>query len=151
MAIMFRGHFTHAIDAKGRTALPARFRDALAPTGDGRLVLTPALFDPCVHLYPLRAWEELEGKVARLPQFDANVVRFRRLYVSAAIDCELDAQGRVLVPPQLRQHAGLAKEVLWAGVGDKAELWDKERWEAEAGRTPEVLGELRDAMAQWVL
>jgi len=128
---MFRGQFTHTIDAKGRVSLPARFRDALVATGDARFILTPALFEPCLHLYSMRTWEELEEKISSLPSFDPNIVRFRRLYVSAAIECELDKAGRVLVPPALRDKAGLARDVLWAGMGRTVELWAKEKWDAE--------------------
>ena len=128
---MFRGQFTHTIDAKGRVSLPARFRDALLAGGDARFIFTPALFDPCLHLYSMRAWEELEDKISALPSFDPNIVRFRRLYVSAAIECELDKAGRVLVPPALREKVSLARDVLWAGMGRTVELWSKEKWEAE--------------------
>jgi len=128
---MFRGQFTHSIDAKGRVSLPARFRDALVSDGDARFILTPALFEPCLHLYPMRGWEELEAKLSELPSFDPNIVRFRRLYVSAAIECELDKAGRVLVPPNLREKAVLARDVLWAGMGRTVELWAKEKWEQE--------------------
>ena len=88
MDMMFRGQFEHAIDAKGRTSFPSRFRDVLAAGSDLRLVLTRATFDRCLHLYPLRGWEELEAKIADMPQFDPNVVAFRRLYLSAAVECE---------------------------------------------------------------
>ncbi|MFO0759729.1 MAG: division/cell wall cluster transcriptional repressor MraZ [Byssovorax sp.] len=136
MTMMFRGQFEHAIDAKGRTSLPSRYRDALTAGGDLRLVVTRALFDRCLHLYPMRAWEDLETKIAAMPQFDQNVVAFRRLYLSAAVECELDKQGRILIPPSLRDHAELSKEVLWAGMGRTAELWSKARWEAA-----QVMGE----------
>ncbi|MBI5535301.1 MAG: division/cell wall cluster transcriptional repressor MraZ [Deltaproteobacteria bacterium] len=149
MAIMFRGQFTHSIDAKGRVAVPSRFRDALAASGDNRLVLTPALFDPCIHVFPVRAWEEFEAKVAQMKQFDANAVRLRRLYVSAAVDCELDKQGRLLVPPQLREHGSLAKEVLWAGVGNKAELWATDRWADAIRMTDEERAEFQRQAAEW--
>jgi MraZ protein len=128
--MMFRGQFEHAIDAKGRTSLPARFRDVLAAGNDLRLVLTRALFDRCLHLYPMRAWEDLEAKIAAMPQFEPNVVAFRRMYLSAAVECELDKQGRILVPPSLREHGELDKEVVWAGMGRTAELWSRERWQA---------------------
>jgi MraZ protein len=130
MTTMFRGQFEHAIDAKGRTSLPARYRDVLAADGDVRLVVTSASVfeDPCLHVYPMRAWEDLEAKIADLPRFDPNLVAFRRHYVSAAVECELDKQGRILIPPSLREHAALAKDVLWAGMGRMAELWAKERW-----------------------
>ncbi len=151
MPTMFRGQFTHSIDAKGRTSLPSRFRDQLLSAGEARLVLTPALIDPCVHVFPLQAWEEFEAKVAALPQFDARVVRLRRLYVSAAVDCELDAQGRVLVPPQQRDHAGLQKDVVWAGVGSKAELWAKDRWVSATAATADELADLQRQLSEWGL
>jgi len=128
MGMMFRGHFEHAIDAKGRTSIPSRFRDVLTAENDARLIVTPALFDPCLHVHPMRAWEDLEAKIAGLPQFDPNVVAFRRRYISAAVECEIDKMGRILIPPALREHAGLQKDALWAGMGQTIELWAKERW-----------------------
>src|SRR5262245_52145744 len=107
---MLSGHYEHAIDAKGRTSVPSRFRELIVEAGDARVVLTPALFDPCLDVYPMRAWEDLEAKIAGLPRFDAKVVQLRRRYVSAAVECEIDKQGRILVPPPLREHAGLVKE-----------------------------------------
>jgi mraZ protein len=152
MALMFRGQFAHSIDAKGRVAVPSRFREVLAGAGEQRLVITPALFDPCMHVYPLRAWEEFEAKVAQLKQFDPHAIRLRRMYVSAAVDCELDKQGRLLVPPQLREHASLSKDVLWAGIGNKAELWASERW-AEVNRftSDDDLTEFKRQAAEWVI
>lgn len=126
---MFRGQFVHTIDAKGRVSLPSRYRDTLVADGDSRFILTPALFEPCLHLHPMRTWSELETKISELPSFDPFIVRFRRLYVSAAIECELDKAGRVLVPPALREKVALARDVLWAGMGRTAELWSKERWD----------------------
>jgi MraZ protein len=144
---MFRGQFEHAMDAKGRISLPARFRDALLKTGDPRLVLTRGLGDPCLDVFPLRHWEDFEKRVAELPRFDPNVIKLRRLYVSAAVECELDGQGRVLVPQGLREHAGLDKDVVWAGMIEKAELWAADRWTDTQKRASEdmsflqVLGE----------
>ncbi len=149
--MMFRGQFEHAIDAKGRTSFPSRFRDVLAAGGDLRLVLTRALFDRCLHLYPMRAWEELEAKIAEMPQFEPNVVAFRRMYLSAAVECELDKQGRILVPPSLRDHAGLEKDVVWAGMGRTAELWSKERWQAASTMSEADLQSFKAAMEQFRL
>src|SRR5437660_1049519 len=109
---MFRGHFEHAIDDKGRTSLPVRFRDVLGSTLQHGLIVTPALGDPCLDVYPLKAWEELEQKLSSLNAFDDEVIAFRRFYISAAVECELDKQGRILVPPGLRDHARLEKSVL---------------------------------------
>lgn len=142
---MFRGHFEHAMDDKGRTSLPSRFRDVLASASDARIVVTPALGDPCLDVYPMRAWEELEAKLASLNAFDEQVIEFRRFYVSAAVECDLDKQGRILVPPGLRERASLTKSVLWLGHGQKAELWSKEHWEALARKKD--AGELRSLRA----
>lgn len=126
---MFRGQFVHTIDAKGRISLPARFREAVPRDGDARLVLTPAPSDPCLHLYPLEHWVEFERKIAELPRFDPHIVRFRRMYVSAALECELDGAGRLLVSPDYRDRARLSKEVLLAGMGRFIEVWSKELWD----------------------
>jgi MraZ protein len=97
----------------------------------------------------MRHWEELEAKIAEMPQFEPNVVDFRRMYLSAAVECELDKQGRILVPPSLREHAGLTKNVLWLGHGQKAELWSREQWEAlSRQKSAADLRELRAALGK---
>ncbi len=126
---MFRGQFHHSIDAKGRISLPARFREGLSSGENLCCIITPALFDKCLHVYPLPAWEQVEEKIAELPSMDPHVVRFRRLYVSAACECELDKSGRILVPGHLRERAELEKEALWAGMGRHLELWSTVNWE----------------------
>jgi MraZ protein len=148
MSTMFRGQFEHAIDAKGRTSLPSRYRDVLAATSDLRLIVTPALFDPCLKVYPMRAWEQLEEKIAALPEFDPHAITLRRRFVSAAVECELDKQGRILIPPGLREYAGLSKDVLWAGMGHTAELWSRERWAAGLEQTPAELAAFKAAIAE---
>jgi MraZ protein len=146
--MMFRGHYEHAIDAKGRTSIPARFRDVLASVNDLRLVVTPALFDPCLHVHPMKAWEELEAKIAALPQFDTNVVAFRRKYLSAAVEAEIDKAGRILIPPMLREHADLEKEVLWAGMGRTAELWSRARWKKAQEMSEVELSSFKAALSE---
>ena len=101
---MFRGQFVHSIDAKGRISFPSRFRDGL-DAGELRLVVTPALFDPCLHVYPLKAWEAFEERVAELPSLDPHIVHFRRRYVSAAVECELDKAHRKGLERHLATHA----------------------------------------------
>ncbi|MBI2395431.1 MAG: division/cell wall cluster transcriptional repressor MraZ [Deltaproteobacteria bacterium] len=140
---MWQGQYEHAIDAKGRTSVPARLREALAAESDAGplrapcegFVLTAGL-DPCLVAYPLSEWRAFEEKLSKLPRFDPHVVKLRRIYVSAAVEVSVDSQGRVLVPPSLRAHARLEKEVVWAGMGRYAELWAKERW-VEATTTTE--------------
>lgn len=126
---MFRGQFLHSIDPKGRTSLPSRFREVLDAEGDLRLILTPAPFDPCLHLYPLKAWEDFERKVAELPSLDPDIARFRRLYISPALDVEVDKAGRIRIGSDFREKANLSGEVFWAGMGRIVELWSKDLWD----------------------
>ena len=133
---MFRGRYEHTIDAKGRTSLPARYRDQLTTAGERKIILTSAL-DPCLVAYKIPEWTAFEEKLAKLPQFDKAVQKLKRLYVSGAVECEIDDSGRVLVPPTLRAHAKLEKEVLWAGSGKYAELWDATLWKQHFDTTDE--------------
>jgi len=142
---VFRGRHEHTIDAKGRTSLPARFREVLGK--DKRIVLTSAL-DPCLVAYALGEWTVFEERLAKLPQFDRAVQKLKRIYVSGAVDVEIDDSGRVLVPPTLRDYAGLAKDVIWAGNGKYAELWDKKRWLAHFETTEDERREISARLAE---
>ncbi|MEM9068314.1 MAG: division/cell wall cluster transcriptional repressor MraZ [Myxococcota bacterium] len=143
---MFRGRYEHAIDKKGRTSLPARFREVLASQGESRLVITSAL-DPCLVCYPMKEWLAFEERLAALPQFDPSVAMLRRIVVSGAVECDLDKMGRVLVPPSLRKHAMLDRQALWAGMGKHIELWSQGRFETLRSEVLED-EERRLAMAQ---
>lgn len=126
---VFRGRYEHTVDGKGRTSLPARFRDVLSASGESRLVITTGL-EPCLVAYPLREWEAFEERLAQLPSFDKSVAMLKRIYVSGAVECDIDKLGRLLLPSSLREHAGLTRDVLWAGMGKNIELWDKARFTA---------------------
>lgn len=148
---MFRGVYEHQIDAKGRTSLPAKLRDTLVGSYDERLILTTAL-DPCLHAYPVREWEQLEASLAKRNPMEPGVKTLMRLYVASAQECPLDKLGRVLIPPSLRAHAGLDKDVVWAGMVKVIELWSREGWaraqeearrEASSADVMRVLAELR--------
>jgi MraZ protein len=147
---MFRGQFQHAVDAKGRVSLPARFRDALTKSESNTLIVTPALFDPCLHIYPMPAWEQLEEKIAALPAMDPNVVRFRRLYVSAACECEADKAGRILIPNALRDKSFLTKDALWAGMGRHLELWAQDQWDAALKIDPDDEAKFKQAVLEQI-
>lgn len=123
---MFSGRFEHAIDPKGRTSLPSRFREVLAGAEDGRVVMTTA-FDPFIVVYPLAEWRAFQERLAKQSQFDEAAEMLRRVYVSGAVECEIDKLGRVLIPQSLREHAHLEREVIWAAMGKRIELWDKAR------------------------
>lgn len=101
------------------------------------MVMTPALFDSCLDVYPVAAWEQVEQELVSNKSLNPDEVRYRRLYVSRAVDVELDKTGRVLVPQELRQAAGLEHEVLWVGSLTKVELWSKASWERYLTQTPE--------------
>ena len=148
---MFRGVFEHQIDAKGRTSLPAKLRETLVGSYDERLIVTTAL-DACLHAYPVREWEQLEASLAKRNPMEPGVKTLMRLYVASAQECPLDKLGRLLIPPTLRQHAGLEKDVVWAGMVKVIELWSKEGWmkaqqearaEADSADVMRVLSELR--------
>jgi len=120
---VFLGRHAHGLDAKGRLAIPARFREELA----SGLVLTRGI-DRCVALYPLASWNLLAARVEALPIGDPDARTFRRLVFAEAVDLELDGQGRILVPPELRRYAALEREVVVIGVHTAVELWSPERW-----------------------
>lgn len=126
--MFFRGLYEHTIDGKGRTSVPARFRDVLTANFGERLVVTTA-FDPCLHVMPLKAWEELEEKLARRSPMEPGVKDIYRTYIAGASEVDVDKLGRILLPPNLRSHAALEKEVVWVGQIKIIELWSKPGWE----------------------
>ncbi|MBI4246680.1 MAG: division/cell wall cluster transcriptional repressor MraZ [Candidatus Rokubacteria bacterium] len=124
---MFRGRYQHTIDPKGRLSIPARFRDVLAEH-DGHLVVVPN--ENALEVFPLEEFERLEAKINEQSMFDPEVRKLGRLYISRAKEVALDGAGRILVPPDSRQQAGLAKDVTLIGLGRKYfEVWDRGRFE----------------------
>lgn len=122
---MFLGRYAHSLDAKGRLAIPARFRDELA----AGLVLTRGI-DRCLSLYPMASWLPLAERVSALPMTDPDARNFRRMVFAEAVDLSLDGQGRVLVPEELRRYAELDREAYVVGVHSSIEIWSPTRWEA---------------------
>ena len=118
---MFRGSFEHTVDSKGRVSVPSRFREIIAERYEGKLVLTMD-FDKCITVYPLEEWERFEEKVRQLPQMQKEVKDFMRTVFSTATECELDKQGRILIPPALRAGAGISKSVMVVGIIGKMEI-----------------------------
>ena len=124
---MFRGVYEHQIDGKGRTSFPAKLRETLVGSYDERLIVTTSL-DACLHAYPVREWEQIELALSRRNPMEPGVKQLMRLYVASAQECQLDKLGRILIPPTLRAHAALEKDVVWAGMVKVIELWSKEGW-----------------------
>lgn len=125
---MLRGAHAISLDTKGRLAIPTRFRDWLRDESEGQLVCTIDLTHPCLLLYPLPEWEEIERKLRTLSNMNPMERRVQRLLLGHASECELDGNGRLLLSAPLRTHAGLDKRVMLIGQLNKFELWDEERW-----------------------
>jgi MraZ protein len=126
---MFRGVNALSLDSKGRLAIPTRYRDTLVRQCEGHMVMTVDR-DHCLLLYPLPEWEEIERKLVKLPSFNPQARRLQRLLIGHATECDLDGNGRILVPPPLRDFAGLDKGVVMIGQGNKFEIWDEAAWTA---------------------
>ena len=124
---MFRGVNHISLDAKGRMALPTRYRERLNERCDGQIVITVDR-DHCLLLYPLPEWEEIERKLVRLPSLNKQARRLQRLLIGHATECQLDGNGRVLLPQPLRDFADLQRNVVLIGQGNKFELWDEKLW-----------------------
>jgi MraZ protein len=131
---VFFGTFQHSMDAKGRTSLPARFREALAAAGEAKLVLTQYPHWKAVQALPHSVWKELERKVLETSPLDARAQRNVLRFYSSAHEVDLDVHGRVLVPPTLRSHAGLQKDVVWVGMGRTIQLFDKAAYDEQMSR-----------------
>jgi MraZ protein len=126
--VMFRGVTNLTLDAKGRIAVPTRYRERLQAQCQGQLVVTVDA-DHCLLIYPLPAWEEVEAKLARLPTLQPRSRQLQRLLLGHATEVELDSAGRLLLPPPLREFAALDREVVLIGQANKFELWDATRWQ----------------------
>lgn len=129
---MFRGANAISLDAKGRLAMPSRYRDELLSRCAGQLIVTVDAVDPCLCVYPLIEWELIEAKLRQLPSFVEENRRLQRVLIGNAVDLELDGNGRFLVPPRLREHAGLDKHVMLVGQLNKFQLWNENAWNALA-------------------
>ena len=120
---MFMGEYNHTVDAKGRLIVPSKFREQL---GD-EFVVTKGL-DGCLFVYENTEWKALEEKLHALPLTNANARKFSRFFLAGATTCEVDTQGRILLPAVLRDFAGIDKDAVLVGVGSRIEIWSKDAW-----------------------
>ena len=148
---MFRGVNQINMDAKGRMAIPARYRDKIAACCDGQLVATIDTEERCLLLYPLEEWEAIQEKIEALPSFNPAARRIQRLLIGHATDIDMDGNGRLLLPAPLREYAELDKKLVLLGQGQKFEIWSESRWlstreeylqDVDSGELPEDLQNL---------
>lgn len=125
---MFRGVNNLNLDAKGRFAIPTRYRERLKDCCDSHLVITVDPNDHCLLIYPAQEWQEIERKLMRLPSFNKAARRLQRLLIGHAIEVDMDGQGRILLHPPLREFAKISKHAVLIGQGNKFEMWDEGRW-----------------------
>lgn len=127
----FLGKYYYALDPKGRIIIPASLRDIIFKKyNNSKLYITNAAFDKCLHVYPLEEWNRLEEKIRSMPKMEEAVKYFIRRVIASALECDLDKQGRILIPYEHRQDAGINSEVVIVGQLEKIEIWDKTAWDA---------------------
>lgn len=127
---LFRGVAQINLDAKGRIAIPTRYRDQLYGRCGGQLVITVDTSETCLTIYPLPEWEEVQPRLDKLSSINPKTAMVKRMLLGNATDVEMDANGRTLIPGKLREHAELGKKVVLIGQGKKFELWDEATWDA---------------------
>ncbi len=137
---MFVGQYSHSIDAKGRVAIPAKFRADLK-----KAVVTRGL-DNCLFIYSHKEWEKLAEKIAASPIGRSNARSFSRFMLAGAMEVEFDKQGRVILPEYLREFAGLSKDVIIAGVYNRLEIWDEKKWNTYKDEAEKNSNEIAEAL-----
>lgn len=138
---MFMGEFSHTIDTKGRLIVPSKFREQLGNT----FVITKGL-DNCLFVYSNEEWKTIEESFRNKPLTSKDARKFTRFFFAGACECEVDKQGRILIPANLREYAGIDKDVVSAGVFNRVEIWSKERWQDNSDN--EDMDEIAEHMAE---
>jgi len=138
---VFMGEFQHSLDDKARITIPAKFREGLGAS----FVMTRGL-DQCLFVYPREDWGVLEEKLRSMPLARGDARQFIRLFFSGAAECDLDKQGRVVVPANLREYGGISQECVVIGVGNRMEIWDVERWQQYSSAAAASFGDLANGL-----
>ena len=138
---MFKGEYNHTVDTKGRLIVPSKFREAL-----GEMFVVTKGLDGCLFVYPNEEWQNIEAKFREIPLTTKDARKFSRFFFAGAADCEVDKQGRILLPAVLREFAAIQKEVVLVGVLNRIEIWSRERWLDE--NTYDDMDEVAEHMAE---
>ncbi len=126
----FTGKYYYTVDPKGRIIMPAPLRKIILADYNTKFYVANALFDRCLHMYPKEEWNTLEEKVRSLPKMDKDVKLFKRRVIASATECDIDKQGRILIPSALREDADIAGDIVIVGQVEKIELWSRKEWDA---------------------
>ncbi len=137
----FRNRFYHTIDDKGRVSLPAKYREIISTSYNDQLIITN--YHNCLLAYPYDAWVTLEEKYNQLSIMQPEVEIFGQFFIAGASECAVDKLGRILIPPSLREYAGLDKNVVFVGMGARIQIWDKQRWEETFQVAKEKFSEIK--------
>ncbi len=140
---MFIGEYQHSVDPKKRLALPSKFRKELG----GKVVVTRGL-DKCLFVYPLKTWKELAEKLGTLPMGESTTRSFVRLMLAGAVDSDVDSQGRILLPEYLKEYAQLDRSVTVAGLFNRLEIWDEEKWKTYRTKAEENTDEIAEQLGK---
>ncbi len=141
---MLMGRYQNSIDIKSRMIVPSKYREELGY----RCVLTRGI-DRCLYLYPLPEWERFMEKLEKLPTSDANARAFVRHFYANAVDCDIDKQGRLIIPQDLREYAGIEKDLVTVGLINKIEVWSKEQWDISSEVTQLEPSEVSQKMSEY--
>ena len=145
----FTGVYQHSIDAKGRTSLPSRFREILAAQSADKLFVTTHMIDDCLVAFAPAQWDRILARLGEQSMFDETANLLVRSFIAPAQECAVDKLGRILIPPTLRDRAGLGEEITWAGTVSRIEIWSPARWAEvqKRARSPEVQTDLAKKLA----
>ncbi len=146
MGDFFEGVSELTLDAKGRLAVPTRYREHLIERCGGRLMITVDALQRCLAIYPLTEWELIRPSLNQLSSLNSKTSHVKRVILGSATEVEMDKTGRVLIPPKLRKHALLDRKIILAGQGKKFELWDEQKWDELVDTLPELGDELPDVL-----
>jgi MraZ protein len=152
---VFRGEYSLSLDAKGRLAIPSRYRERLVEDCGGKLIVTISLLERCLVVYPYPRWQRIEDELKDLPALDQQAQAINHLLIGHAVDCDMDSNGRVLLSQALRKFAGLDKRIMMVGQVDKFEIWDDGGWNRRRDElldgVPQLHQEPSDALRKLVL
>lgn len=140
---MFMGEYNHTVDAKGRLIVPSKFRELLGE----EFVVTKGL-DRCLFVYPTDEWENIQGNFRNVSQFSKEARKLARFFFAGATMCEVDKQGRILLPANLREFAGLEKDVVLAGVASRIEIWSRSRWDGLQQEEEDSMEDIAERMSE---